>query len=84
MTMRTHEDRETGLDTIDPTTHPARDAEHFRRIIAANKALDAARRELDAAVAAAREAGDSWAVIGTALGVSRQAAFQRFGASERA
>ena len=25
----------TGLDHLDPATHPARDAAHFRRIIAA-------------------------------------------------
>jgi hypothetical protein len=30
-------------------------------------------------VAAARDAGDSWAIIGAALDTSRQAAFQRFG-----
>ena len=79
MTMRTREDRQTGLDTINPATHPARDAEHFRRIVAAATALEAARRELADAVAAARDAGDSWTAIGAALGVSRQAAFQRFG-----
>lgn len=33
---------------------------------------------LDAAVAKAREAGVTWQQVGTALGVSRQAAFQRF------
>jgi hypothetical protein len=63
----THTD-ETGLDQLDPATHPARDAVHFRRIIAARRA-----------VAAAREAGDSWTIIGAALETSRQAAQQRFG-----
>jgi hypothetical protein len=51
----------------------------MRRIIAASEAFGAARAELDAAVAAARAAGDTWAVISIALGVSRQAANQRFG-----
>jgi hypothetical protein len=74
----THID-ETGLDQLDPATHPARDAVHFRRIIAARRALAAAEDELREAVAAAREAGDSWTIIGAALETSRQAAQQRFG-----
>jgi hypothetical protein len=32
-----------------------------------------------AAVAAAREGGDRCAMIGTALGISRRAAYERFG-----
>lgn len=67
-----------GLDTISPATHPARDAQHSRRIIAARAGVADADAELRAAVAAAHEAGDSWAVIGAALDTSRQAAFQRF------
>lgn len=39
----------------------------------------AAGQLLHAAVAAARAAGNSWQLIGDALGVSRQAAFKRFG-----
>jgi hypothetical protein len=72
----------TGLDAVSPATHPSRSAEHFRRIIAAAELVDAANVELRAAVAAARAAGDSWAVIGAALGTTRQAAFQRFGDPE--
>lgn len=71
----------TGLDQLDPAVTDARDATHVRRIIAARKALAAAETELRAAVTAARKAGDSWAVIGTALDTTRQAAYQRFGAS---
>jgi hypothetical protein len=67
------------LADVTPKTHPARDASNFRRIIAARKQVEAADAELRAAVAAAREAGDPWAMIGMALDVSRQAAFQRFG-----
>ena len=37
MTIKTRNDT-TGLDQLDPTTHPARDAVHFRRILAARKA----------------------------------------------
>jgi len=57
----------------------ARDATHLRRIIAAAEALTTAELELRAAVAAARAAGDTWDMIGVGLGVSRQAAYQRFG-----
>lgn len=69
----------TGLDEISPATHPARDGAGFRRIVAAREAFAQAEQELRDAVAASREAGDSWAVIGAAMGTTRQAAFQRFG-----
>jgi hypothetical protein len=62
---------------VDPTK--ARDGRYMRRISAAADAVSAAQDELRAAVAAARQAGDTWAMIGVALGISRQAAFQRFG-----
>ena len=64
------------LDTLDPSTVKARDAVHFRRIIAAQHGV---ARELHDAVRAAREAGDSWLTIGMALGVTKQAAQKRFG-----
>ncbi len=75
--LRTDPDR-TGLDELDVATHPARDAAHLRRIITARRNLGAAEQELRDAVKA-REAGDSWTVIGAALDISRQAAQQRFG-----
>lgn len=68
----------TGLDRLEPESSPARDASHFRAIVAASEALSDADRDLRAAVRAARDAGDSWTVIGAALGVSKQAAQQRF------
>lgn len=77
-TLKTNHDR-TGLDQLDPSTHPARDAASFRRIIAAQNQLADAEQELREAVRAARAAGDSWTVIGAALDISRQAAQQRFG-----
>ena len=69
----------SGLDELDPAIHESRDAAHFRRIIAARQQIAEAENELRAAVRAAREAGDSWTVIGAALGTTRQAAYQRFG-----
>jgi len=77
-TLKTN-NNSTGLDQLDPSTHPARDAASFRRIIAARHQLANAEQELHEAVRAARAAGDSWTVIGAALDISRQAAQQRFG-----
>jgi hypothetical protein len=48
------------------------------RVQEAAAALDLARRDLDRAVEVARSDGASWATIGAALGVSRQAAWERF------
>jgi hypothetical protein len=87
MTMpkpHTYADEVAALSALTPETHPARDAEHFRRIIAARKALADAQTELVAAVHAARDAGDSWTVIGAALGTTRQGAFRKFGNSDGA
>lgn len=69
----------SGLDELDPTAHVARDAQSFRRILEARSRIASAEQELREAVTAAREAGDSWTVIGAALDTSRQAAYQRFG-----
>ena len=69
----------TGLDALAPSEVQSRDALHFRKIIAARKKVAEAEHELRDAVQAARDAGDSWTVIGAALDTTRQAAFQRFG-----
>ena len=69
-------DDATGLDELDPDTTEARDASHFRRIVAANMSAVAADQELRDAVTAARDAGESWTVIGAALGITRQGAYQ--------
>ncbi|RNL63200.1 hypothetical protein EFK50_16000 [Nocardioides marmoriginsengisoli] len=79
MTTKHHAPPDAGLDDLDLDAEGFRDAVHFRRIIAAQKAIDAAEQELSDAVAAAREAGDPWLMIGAALGVTKQAAYQRFG-----
>lgn len=78
MTLAADGSTSTGLDSVDPSTHPAHDAASFRRLRAAKAASVAAEAEIVEAVEAARDAGDSWAIIGIALGMSRQAARQRF------
>ena len=79
--VKNEQDLDAWLDSIEPDPADARDATNIRRIIAANEALSAADDELRAAVVSARAAGDTWDVIGVALGTSRQAAYQRFGKS---
>lgn len=69
---------EKWLDTLDPTQLDFRDASHLRAITAAAGALTTAEATLRQAVAHARAAGDSWTVIGAALGTSKQAAHERF------
>lgn len=69
--------RKQGLEDAD--IQHARDAVHFRRILAARQQIADAEQELRDAVRAAREAGDSWTVIAAALDTTRQAAQQRFG-----
>lgn len=69
---------EEWLDSLDPAQIKFRDASHIREIMAAKEARDEADARLSQAVAAARAAGDSWTVVGAALGVSKQAAQQRY------
>jgi hypothetical protein len=78
-------DIEQWLDHLDPHTTPARDARYLRRIREAADVCDAAKTRLDEvkvhldnAVGEARAHGDSWGLIGMVLGISRQAAQQRF------
>jgi hypothetical protein len=71
---------EDWLDGLDPAKTPASDAVDLRRIGAALDRVEAAEQELAKAVAAARKRGRSWGTIGMVLGISRQAAQQRFGA----
>lgn len=60
------------------TPRPVPGAELGRLIVAAHAAADA-NAELARAAHAARHAGASWAQIGDALGLTRQAAQQRWG-----
>ncbi|NED95865.1 hypothetical protein G1H11_11135 [Phytoactinopolyspora alkaliphila] len=77
--MQNDSDVERWLDSLDPATTPARDGARMRRIAAARQNMADAEQELRDAVAEARAAGDTWSMIGIALGTTRQAAFQRFG-----
>lgn len=71
-------DAEKWLDSLDPATTPAEDPADLRRIGHALAGLSVAERELTEAVVAARRAGRSWGQIGMVLGVSRQAARERY------
>ncbi|BCJ32734.1 hypothetical protein Athai_02370 [Actinocatenispora thailandica] len=51
-------------------------------VIAAHDTLRAAEQRLHRAVRAARSAGETWEVIGETLGITRQAAYQRFGRAD--
>ncbi|MGO8940758.1 MAG: hypothetical protein ACLP3C_32365 [Mycobacterium sp.] len=80
----TGEEFKTRLDGVDVDPAAARDAKRFRRIVAARQAAEAAQDELRAAVRAARGAGDTWAMIGEALGIGPESARHQFGARVRA
>lgn len=57
---------------------PGGPAADLELVEVASRTLAAARGGLDEAVLRARRAGRSYAVIGSVLGVSRQAAWERF------
>lgn len=73
-------DVEEWLDQLDPNdpTVEVRDGTYLRRITEAMAAVSDADAQLHEAVAEARANGESWALIGMVLGVSKQAAQQRF------
>jgi hypothetical protein len=72
-------DAELWLDSLDPATNRADDPIDLRRIGLALRSLAVEQRELDEGVAAARANGRSWSEIGLVLGISRQAARERYG-----
>ncbi len=76
-------DTEAWLDTLDPDTTPAEDAADLRAVGVALRDIDAAEARLREAVDAARANGRSWGMIGLVLGVSKQAAHERFGRPAR-
>jgi hypothetical protein len=78
-------DPEGWIDSLNPnvTTTYGPGIKPFLRVYDAMKAVDTAERELVEAVGALRDAGYSWTVVANVLGVSRQAARQRFGTPTR-
>lgn len=67
---------------IDPTLEKRLDSEpaaHLDLVVLTHRAYEETGSLLRSAVSSARAAGSSWEAIGSALGMSRQAAQQRFG-----
>lgn len=67
---------------LDPSLEQRLDTEpaaHLDLVALTRRAHDETNRLLHAAVSSARAAGSSWEAVGSALGMSRQAAQQRFG-----
>ena len=74
-------DTEAWLDTLDPEAlaSPDSDGADLRAIAQALHAVAAVDLALADQVATARANGRTWTQIGTVLGVSKQAARERFG-----
>ncbi len=72
-------DAEAWLDSLDPDTTPAEDTSDLREIGLALGELVDRQKRLDDAVVAARNNGRSWSEIGLVLGISKQAARERYG-----
>ena len=72
-------DAEEWLDSLDPDETPGLDATDLRAIAAAVAELGDADQRLHDAVNTARANGHTWTSIGAVLGVSKQAATQRYG-----
>ena len=78
-------DTEAWLDAIDPgaLTSPDSDGADLRAIAQSLHAVAAVDLALADQVATARANGRTWTQIGTVLGVSKQAARERFGEPAR-
>jgi hypothetical protein len=72
------------LDSLDPATTSADDIRDLRAITAAVDAIAQDEARLTEAVGTARSKGRSWGMIARALGVSKQAAQQRYGEHAKA
>lgn len=71
---------EAWLDALDPASTQVEDTGDLRAIACAMSAVADAEGKLAGAVAEARANGRSWARIAMVLGVSKQAARQRYSA----
>lgn len=76
--MNETERAEELLDALDPTAVEVDNTEDLRAVARAADVVSADEARLTEAVEIARAHGRSWTRIATALGVSRQAARQRF------
>lgn len=76
-------DAEEWLDNLDLDTVTVDYVDDLRAIATANDRLVAARRDLKDGIAAARKNDRSWAAIGRALGVSAQAAQQKYAPTKK-
>jgi hypothetical protein len=74
---------ERWLDGLNPSDVALDDAPDLRRIRELAAELEGAEARLRSAVADARANGETWGMIGMVLGVSRQAAQQRFGDADK-
>ena len=74
-------DAEAWLDSLDPASVTSEDTADLRAVAIAVGAVADAERDLRDAVQTARRSGRSWGRIAMVLGVSKQAAQQRFGGS---
>lgn len=74
-------DAEAWLDSLDPASVASEDTADLRAVAIAVGAVADAERDLRDAVHTARRSGRSWGRIAMVLGVSKQAAQQRFGGS---
>jgi hypothetical protein len=77
-------DADAWLDSLDPAATPFEDTADLYRIGAALAVVADGSRELDEAVQSAHANGRTWGEIALVLGVSRQAARQRYGTHTRA
>lgn len=71
-------DAEAWLDSVDPAELEAENTDDLRAIAVALASVADAEAQLRDAVVAARLGGRSWGRISMVLGVSKQAARQRF------
>lgn len=78
MSMDETEHAEQLLDALDPATATAENTDDLRAVADAADTLTNDEARLTEAVEIARAHGRSWTRIGIALGISRQAARQRF------
>lgn len=79
--MRTDEEILAEIESDGGPEPTATVSGELAQVAVAMMQVAAAEQALDAAVASAREAGNSWQAIGEVLGMTRQGALKRFRAA---